>query len=590
MASRIEDYAMIGDGRTAALVARDGSIDWLCLPRFDSDSIFASLLGTGQHGFWRLAPCRDSRSERRYSGDTLVLESDFIDGQDRVRLTDFLVMGTENPTLVRRVTGVAGSMRMRSEMLPRFDYGHVAPRLSRQSDAVVAIAGADMVALRSDVALTYVAGGAVSAEFDIAAGQTVNFIMTHGVSYGPLPQAADPAEAQQTTLTFWQDWSRHFTWKTPWRDAVMRSLLTLKGMSHHPTGSIVAAPTTSLPEMPDGPLNWDYRYCWLRDASFTLAALLNAGYHGEATAWRDWMLRAIAASPEEMRIMYRLDGGRHMNEWTVDWLPGYGGAGPVRIGNSAADQNQIDVVGELLDGLELMERAGIKATPEARSAERELIGHLQKTWQNKGHGLWESRGRPEHYTYSKAMAWVGVDRFIRNHEKRHDADATLLDSLKALRRQIHDEITERSWNHRRGHFVDRYGGEHLDASLLLLPLVNFLPADDQRMAATIDAIERELSDDGLVWRKPHGGDTDQGAFIACSCWLADCRSMQGNRQAAVALLERVLSLRNDVGLLSEEYHPGLRRLMGNFPQGLSHVALVNTALGLSGPVLQRGGG
>jgi GH15 family glucan-1,4-alpha-glucosidase len=302
------------------------------------------------------------------------------------------------------------------------------------------------------------------------------------------------------------------------------------------------------------------------------------------------MLRAIGASPEKMRIMYRVDGGRHMNEWSLDWLPGYEGAAPVRAGNTAADQQQIDVVGELLDVLELTTRAGVTLTDESLQAECDLVRHLQDTWQNKGHGLWESRARPEQYTYSKVMAWVGVDRFLRNHGKRGDVDAKLLDPLRGLRRRIHDEVTERSWNHRRGHFTDRYGGEQLDACLLLLPLVNFLPADDPRMAATIDAIERELSEDGLVWRRPQEMESGQGAFIACSLWLADCRSLQGRREEARRLLERVLALCNDVGLLSEEYHPGLRRLMGNFPQALSHVALVNTALGLSGPVLQRGGG
>ena len=404
------------------------------------------------------------------------------------------------------------------------------------------------------------------------------------------PHATDPAEALGSTLSYWRAWAARFDRQTPWRDAVMRSLLTLKGLTYHPTGSLVAALTTSLPEMPGGTLNWDYRYCWLRDATFTVGAFLNAGYHEEATMWRDWMLRAIAADPEKIRIMYRLDGSRRLDEANLDWLSGYEGAVPVRLGNKAADQRQIDVVGELLDALALMERGGIDPNEEVVAAERDLARHLERTWQDPGHGLWESRDRPEHYTYSKVMAWVGVDRLLGRYDSRAGADEPTRDRLRTLRKRIHDEVMARAWNHEHGHFVDRYGGEHLDASLLLLPLVGFLPADDPRMAATIDAIERGLGNDGLVWRTPRGGATAQGAFIACSCWLADCRSMQGRREDAMAIFERVLTLRNDVGLLSEEYHPGLRRLMGNFPQALSHLALINTALGLSGPVLQRGGG
>lgn len=590
MGSRIEDYAMIGDGRTAALVSRDGAIDWLCLPRFDSDACCAALLGTAEHGRWRIGPCGPVTLQRHYQDDTLVLVSEFADGPNRVRLTDFMPVHAERPTVVRQVTGLSGRLRLRCELLLRFDYGLVPPRFRREGDALVAVIGPDLIVLRATLPLEPDSNGVAAAECEVSAGEEMTFVMSHGPSHRPPPAAIDAARALQDTLAYWRKWAGRFERETPWRDAVMRSLLTLKGLSYHPAGSLVAAATTSLPEMPGGGLNWDYRYCWLRDASFTLAAMLNAGFHAEAVAWRDWMLRAIGPAPKQMRIMYRVDGGRRMYEWTPDWLPGYEGAGPVHVGNSAADQQQIDVVGELLDALELMARAGVEQTPETLAAEEELIHHLQITWQDKGHGLWESRGRPHQYTYSKVMAWVGVDRFLRRHAKQHDVESDLIRSLRALREQIHNEIIERSWNFACGHFVDRYGGERLDASLLLLPLVNFLPADDPRMAATIDAVERELSQDGLVWRTPHGGDSDQGAFIACSCWLADCRSLQRRGNDAMALLERVLDLRNDVGLLSEEYHPGLRRLMGNFPQALSHVALINTALGLSGPVLQRGGG
>ena len=590
MASRIEDYAMIADGRTAALVSRGGSIDWLCLPRFDADPCCAALLGTQQHGYWCIAPCGAATIRRGYVGDTLVLETEFAVASGIVRVTDGMPVGTDQPMLVRRVAGLDGTVRMRCELALRFDFGLLQPRMRRHDDALVAIAGPDLVAVRAPIALEPDDDGAMTAEFEVAAGQELAFVMSYGPSHCAPPGAIDVDRAMQDTLTFWNNWAGQFRRDTPWRDAVMRSLLTLKALSYHSTGSIVAAATTSLPEMPEGELNWDYRYCWLRDASFTLSALLNAGYHQEAASWRDWMLRAIAAAPEKMRIMYRVDGSRRINEWEVGWLPGYEGATPVRSGNDAAAQRQIDVVGELLDALDLIARAGIEQTPETLATSCDLIRQLQATWDDKGHGLWESRGRPQRYTYSAVMAWVGVDRFLHAHEALGDLDPAMLNKLRVLRSRIHAEVLERSWNFARGHFVDRFGGEQLDASLLLLPLVNFIPADDPRMSATIDAIERELSEDGLVWRTPRGGTSAQGAFIACSCWLADCRSLQGRRDDAVRLLQRVLALRNDVGLLSEEYHPGLRRLMGNFPQALSHIALINTALGLSGPVLQRGGG
>jgi GH15 family glucan-1,4-alpha-glucosidase len=590
MSSRIEDYAMIGDGRTGALVSRDGSIDWLCLPRFDSDACCAALLGRREHGFWRIAPCGPATQRRAYSGDTLVLETEFDGETGCVRLTDFMPVHTEQPMIVRRIRGLRGTTRISCELGLRFDYGYVQPRIRRLGDAMVAVAGPDLLVLRGPVALQPAEDGVLTAEMDVAAGQDVAFVLSYGQSHCLLPAAVDAIRALEDTLAYWREWSARFSRETPWRDAVMRSLLTLRGLTYHPTGGMVAALTTSLPEMPGGSLNWDYRYCWLRDATFTVSALLNAGYQAEATLWRDWMLRAIAAEPDKMRIMYRLDGGRRIDEATIEWLPGYEGAAPVRLGNAAAAQRQIDVVGELLDALDLMARGGVERTDEALAAECELAGHLERTWQDSGHGLWESRGQPQHYTYSKVMAWTGVDRLLSGYDRRGAPDDPMQQRMRALRTRIHQEVSERSWNFARGHFVDRYGGERLDGSLLLLPLVGFLPAEDPRMSATIDAVERSLSHDGLVWRTPQGTDTAQGAFIACSCWLADCRAMQGRRDEAVAILERVLSLRNDVGLLSEEYHPGLRRQMGNFPQALSHLALVNTALGLSGPVLQRGGG
>lgn len=590
MASRIEDYAMIGDGRSGALVSITGSIDWLCLPRFDSEACCAALLGTKANGFWQIGPCAPANQKRAYRGDTLVLETEFSDERGRVRLTDFMAVGTDAPVLVRQIEGLDGQMQVRCDLALRFDYGLLRPRVRRQDDVLLAIAGSDLLAVRAPVALNSSEDGCLAAEFEVNAGQTLTFTLSYGSSHCPPPAAIDSGQLLASTLSYWSSWAARFDRQTPWHEAVMRSLLTLKGLTYHPTGGLVAALTTSLPEMPGGALNWDYRYCWLRDATFTVGALLNAGYHEEAREWRDWMLRAIAADPDKMRIMYRVDGNRRLDEATLDWLPGYEGAAPVRLGNNAAAQRQIDVVGELLDALTLIERGGIAPNQEVLAAERDLAQHLEKTWQDAGHGLWESRGRPEHYTYSKVMAWVGVDRLLRRDESRGDADGPAQARLGTLRIRIHDEIMERSWNHARGHFVDRYGGEQLDASLLLLPLVGFLPAHHPRMAATIDAIEHSLGSDGLIWRTPAGGATAQGAFIACSCWLADCRSMQGRRDEAIRIFERVLALRNDVGLLSEEYHPGLRRLMGNFPQALSHLALINTALGLSGPVLQRGGG
>jgi GH15 family glucan-1,4-alpha-glucosidase len=440
------------------------------------------------------------------------------------------------PVLIRRLSGVHGSMRMRLVLALRFDYGLVAPRLRRSTDALLAVAGSDMLALRCPVPVTATNDGLVTAEFDVAAGDELSFVLTHNPSHLAPPPSIDLAQALEDTLAFWRDWASRFQRETPWRDAVMRSLLTLKALSYHPTGALIAAGTTSLPETPGGSDNWDYRYCWLRDATFMLSALLNAGYREEATHWREWLLRAIAAAPNELRIMYRVDGDRRMYEQQAEWLPGYEGAAPVRVGNDAAAQRQIDVAGELLDALDLIARAGVDRTQEALRLERELVEVVERTWQDKGHGLWESRGRPEPYTYSVVMAWAGVDRFLSGSERNPYADQDLLSRLRGLRARIHDEVTERCWNFARGHFVDRYGGERLDASLLLLPLVNFLPADEPRMSATIDAIERELSQDGLVWRTPHGGDTDQGAFIACSCWLADCRALQSRRDQAVVLL------------------------------------------------------
>jgi GH15 family glucan-1,4-alpha-glucosidase len=590
MTSRIEDYAIIGDGRTAALVSRSGSIDWLCLPRFDSEACCAALVGTTEHGYWQIRPVQDTRVERRYDGDTLVLHTDFAGESGRVRLVDFMAIGQQNPVLIRRVIGLEGNLHLRCEVRLRFDYGLMPPLLTSENNMLLAVSGPALLALCCPLALMVAEDDCAYVEFDVSARQVMDFVLIHCPSHERPPAGVNVSKALDATMIFWRDWMKGFQRRTESRDAVVRSLLTLKALTYHATGAMIAAPTTSLPEVPAGTSNWDYRYCWLRDATFTVSALLNAGFHQEAVDWRDWMLRAIGPEPDKVRIMYRLDGGRRLYEHPVPWLSGYQGATPVRVGNDAAAQRQVDVVGELLDALDLMASAGVPEPPEVVATQRRLVEHLEHTWHDKGHGLWESRASPERYTYSAVMAWAGVDRFIRGALRRHEQDRSLLNRMAELRDRIRRDIADRCWNYAREHFVDRFGGERLDASLLLLPLVNFLPANEPRMSATIDAVERELSQEGLVWRTPHGGNTDEGAFIACTCWLADCRAMQGRQDDARRLLDRVLSLRNDVGLLSEMYHPGLRRLMGNFPQALSHLALVNTALGLSGPVLQRGGG
>ena len=589
MASPIEDYAMIGDGRTAALVSRYGSIDWLCLPRFDSDACCAALLGSEDNGFWQIAPCADSAIVRRYRPDTLILETDFATASGAVRLTDCMPTTPGHPVVIRHVAGLRGTTRIRTELALRFDFGLLPPRIIQRDGALIAIVGPDLVILHSSVALRPTNRQTMAAEFDIAVGQVASFVLSYGSSHRPPPPPIDAVQALADTEKFWHDWAGQFRRDTKYRDAIMRSLLTLKALIHEPTGAMVAAATTSLPEASGGTLNWDYRYCWLRDASFTITALLNAGYRGEAMRWRDWLLRTIGCAPDKMRIMYRVDGGRHIHERQVPWLGGYNGAIPVRVGNDAATQRQTDVVGELLDALDLMTRGGVEPTSEALDVECELVTHLERVWRDGGHGLWENRDEPERYTYGRVMSWVGVDRFLRGAAAR-TCDAAMIGRLRGLRRQIRADILAHAWNSTRGHFVHRFGGDQLDASLLLLPLVGFLPADDPRMSATIDAIECQLGEGGLIWRGARDNDAGAAAFIPCSCWFADCRALQGRRDEATTLLRRVLSLRNDVGLLSEMYHPGERRLLGNFPQALSHLAMVNTALGLSGPVLQRGGG
>lgn len=583
----IEDYGLIGDGETAALVGRDGSIDWLCWPRFDSDACLAALLGGEDHGCWRLAPTRPAQVRRRYQPDTLVLETDFETDEGTVRVVDFMPIRDGASVLVRLVTGLGGTVKVRTSLNLRFDYGSLAPLLRRDGNRVSAEVGPDLVVLDAPVALEE-DRQTVVAEFAVHEGEALPFVLTYAASAGPFPDPIDVDAALTRTQAFWRDWIGRFQKACHWPEAVRRSLLTLKALIDRPNGGIVAAPTTSLPEAPAGDMNWDYRYAWLRDSTFTLSALLNAGFEEEAVAWRDWLLRAVAGDPDEMRIMYRLDGGRRLEEWTVPWLPGYRWASPVRIGNAAAGQRQLDIYGEVLDTLHLAAKAGMERSDQGLRIEEAIVRHVEGVWRKPDQGLWEARGQPRHYVYSKVMCWVAVDRFVDSRARMPDDGSGIVAHMTDLRARMHAEICQEGYDAGLGTFVSYYGGHELDASLLLIPLVGFLPAKDERVARTIAAIERDLVEAGLVRRKRPQGPNSEGTFLACTCWLADCQNMQGRREAAHATFERLLSVRNDLGLLSEEYNVPGRHLAGNFPQALSHLALVQTALSLSGSVLMRG--
>ncbi|WP_260854640.1 glycoside hydrolase family 15 protein [Paraburkholderia sp. BCC1884] len=583
MSKLIEDYALLGDGETAALLAKDGSIDWLCWPRFDDDACFAALLGTDDHGHWSLAPVSAvTAGGRRYQGDTLVVETDFVTNEGQVRIIDFMPVRKTFSSVVRIVVGMRGTVRMRSTLRLRFDYGALPPWSAMDGNDMVAKVGPNLVVLRAPVQLIENATS-IDAEFDVSAGERLAFVMSYGCSHEGPPTPIDAEAALASTQGFWLDWIGRFdNAKTRWPDQVRRSLITLKALIHQRSGGLLAAPTTSLPEAPGGAMNWDYRYCWLRDASFALAALLNAGYHEEAHGWRDWLLRAIAGSPDNMRIMYRVDGARHLPEWTVDTLPGYRFAKPVRIGNAASTQHQLDVYGEVLNCLDLAHRGGVPASDQEFVVEQRLIEHLETIWRTEGAGVWESRAEPRHYTYSKVMVWVAFDRFVKRHETGNRVSQEVLARITVLRDTVHDEICREGWNEGLGTFTQHYGGQELDASVLLLPLVGFLPIDDRRIASTIAVVKRELSEEGLIRRtRPQAGKPNEGAFLACSCWMAECLQLQGREQEATEQFERVLAVSNDLGLLSEEYNVAARHLAGNFPQALSHLAVVNAALALS---------
>ncbi|MDR5752886.1 MULTISPECIES: glycoside hydrolase family 15 protein [unclassified Caballeronia] len=590
MSRRIEDYALLGNGQTAALLSREGSIDWLCWPRYDDDACLAALLGEPENGCWSLAPAGAVITrERRYQDDTLIMETDVETSDGVARIVDFLPVDNVSNAVVRLVVGIRGTIRMRMSLRLRFNYGALAPWTTSADGVIEAWVGPDHVVLHADVP-TFIEGDSVAADFIITETERIGFVL----AYGPSDHRSSSINVEQALLTtqqYWRAWIDQFdNTRTAWPHVVRRSLLTLKALIHRDTGAMIAAPTTSLPEAPGGSLNWDYRYCWLRDTCFALVALLNAGFHDEACAWRDWLLRAIAGSPEHIRIMYRVDGGRHLHERTVDWLQGYRYAAPVRIGNAAAEQKQVDVLGEVIDCLDVARRGGLPSSQQEDLIETRIVEHLETVWNTAGSGIWESRSKPRHYTYSRVMAWVALDRFIRRRSS-NDTTSARIKQLAELRATIRNEIYTEAWNEGLGTFTQFYGGDELDGSLLLMPLVGFLPTDDPRMAATIETIRRELEEDGLIRRRKKRDDgPNESIFLACSCWMADCLNMQGRTVEARAQFERVLALANDLTLLSEQYNAPRKELAGNFPQALTHLAVINTALGLCGPTLQRGGG
>jgi GH15 family glucan-1,4-alpha-glucosidase len=580
----IEDYALIGDGHTAALVGRDGSIDWLCLPRFDSGACFAALLGSPAHGRWMIAP-RDGVNEvrRRYRDGTLILETDFETESGAVRVIDCMPLSNERWDVLRIVEGLRGRVRMHMELVIRFDYGSIVPWVYRTDGTLFATAGPDTLELYTPVR-TRGEQMTSRADFEVGVGERVPFVLNYRPSYTPAQEPIDADETLLSTEHRWLAWSQRSRYQGRWQGPVQRSLLTLKALIYDPTGGIVAAPTTSLPEQPGGMRNWDYRYCWLRDATFTLNALLLAGYGEEAQAWRDWLVRAIAGSPADMQILYSVTGERRLDETELAWLPGYGMAAPVRVGNAAAKQFQLDVYGEVMDTLHLARATGQEPQPHAWQIQLVLLAFLEAQWREPDEGIWEVRGPRRHFTHSKVMAWVAFDRGVKAVE-RFGLDGPV-DAWRRIRDQIHRQVCESGFDAKRNSFVQHYGSTDLDASLLLIPLVGFLPPDDARVHATIAAIERELLVDGLVLRYATATGIDslppgEGVFLPCSFWLADCLAVTGRYAEAEALFERLLALCNDVGLLSEEVDPRTGRMQGNFPQALSHMALINTARLLS---------
>ncbi|HEV8712746.1 MAG TPA: glycoside hydrolase family 15 protein [Candidatus Binatia bacterium] len=593
MPSRIEEYALIGDCETAALVARDGSIDWLCVPRFDSGACFAALLGAPDQGRWRLAPSGTFRMvRRRYREGTLILETDYETDSGAVTLIDWMPPRTAGPDVMRIVEGKRGHVPMRMELIVRFDYGWIVPWVRWTARGIRVTAGPDTLYCRTPVALRGEELRTV-AEFTVSAGQRVPFELTWTPTHQPEPEAKEVEQCLRDSDAWWQEWVGRCTYQGEWREAVVRSLITLKALTYAPTGGVVAAPTTSLPEQLGGVRNWDYRYCWLRDATFTLYALMSGGYTEEARAWREWLLNAVAGSPSELQIMYGLGGERRLTELELDWLLGYEGASPVRIGNAAYQQHQLDVYGEIMDALHVARRVGLEPSEEAWRVQQVLLRFLETDWDKPDEGVWEVRGPRRHFTHSKVMAWVALDRAVKAVEQFSLAGP--VEQWRRLRRQIHDQICREGFDPDLNSFVQYYGSKDPDASLLMLPLVGFLPATDPRMRGTVATIQQRLVRDGFVDRYPTHPDVDglppgEGAFLLCTFWLADNLALQGHYGEARAIFERLLDLRNDVGLLSEQYDRETRRLVGNFPQAFSHVGLINTARNLTqvgGPAEHR---
>jgi GH15 family glucan-1,4-alpha-glucosidase len=597
MPLHIEDYALIGDCETAALVGRDGSIDWLCWPRFDSDACFAALLGTPDHGRWLIA-AKDATAQitRRYQPNTMILETRFESAEGAATLIDFMPGHQTGSSIVRLAIGERGRFTLRTELVIRFGYGATVPWMTKLDDGTRrAIAGPDMVLLRTTAPLRGEDFKTVG-EFTVGPGETVPFTLTYTPSHLPAPAAENPLDQLRATQHFWRDWTAKSRASGPWADTVNRSLITLKTLTYAPTGGMVAAPTTSLPENIGGSRNWDYRFCWLRDATLTLLALMNSGHLGEAQAWREWLLRAAAGKPSQLQIMYGIAGERRLTEWEVSWLPGYEKSSPVRIGNAAHTQLQLDMYGELMDALHHARQWGLAAGESGWTLQLEVLEHLEDVWPEMDEGIWEVRGGARHFTFSKIMAWVAFDRAIKSAEAFNLEGP--LDRWRQQCRKIHDEVCRRGFDAELGSFVRSYGSKELDASLLLLPTVGFLPPADPRVRGTVEAIERKLLVDGLVMRydtteSEDGLSSGEGVFLACSFWLVDAYVLLDRPADARRLFERLLTLCNDVGLLSEEYDPGTGRLLGNFPQALSHIALINSAFNLSEaakPAMQRSDG
>ena len=586
MALRIEDYGLIGDTQTAALVGRDGSIDWLCLPRFDSGACFAALLGNAQHGRWLVtAGDRSAATSRRYRPDTLILETDFTTSRGAARVIDFMTIRSGEPDVIRIVEGISGEIDMQMELIIRFDYGSIVPWVRTIDGHLQAIGGPDSVSLWTTVPVRG-EGLTTRAEFAVRQGERVTFLLMWHPSHEKPPEPFDAEEALSDTERWWTAWTARCEYEGPWRAQVVRSLITLKALTFAPTGGIVAAPTTSLPEKIGGVRNWDYRYCWLRDATFSLYALTIGGYTDEALAWRNWLLRAVAGDTSTLHIMYGVEGTRRLPELELPWLPGYENSRPVRTGNAAVQQLQLDVYGEVMDSLHLSRRAGIPSDAASWNLQKEMMSFLERGWEQPDEGIWEVRGPRRHFTHSKVMAWVAFDRAVKAVE-RHGLDGPV-ERWRQLRSDIHEEVCRQGFDAARNTFTQYYGSSGLDASLLMMPLVGFLPADDPRIIGTVQAIERDLSWDGFVRRyRTHehvdGLPAGEGVFLACTFWLADNYELQGRHEEARRVFERLLGLCNDLGLLAEEYDPEGRRLLGNFPQAFSHVMLINTARNLSHP-------